>query len=141
MALTADLDETLAQPPEWWQEWASRDGRGRDVIMVADAGDRLVGMTGVHGHKQPKLAHAGDIWGVYVLTDFRSRGLGQSLLGACIAWAKVKGLRSLRLGVETGNNAARRCYERCGFEMCGRDPQVIQWEGKFYDEFLMVLRL
>ena len=37
IALTADLDETVAQPREWSLEWASRDGRGRLAGMLDTA--------------------------------------------------------------------------------------------------------
>lgn len=142
IALTADLDETLSRPAEWWQEWATRStGEGRELIMVADAGDVLAGMAGVRSQKNPKLAHGGDVWGVYVRPDFRRQGLGEALLRGCIDWARAKGLLILRLGVAEGNDTASRCYERCGFQVYGVDPQVIRWQGRLYDEFLMFLRL
>lgn len=143
LAFTADLAEAEERPFEWWSDSAGRStGDGTQVIMLADAGERgLAGMTGVYVPPQPKLAHVGIIWGVYVREPFRGRGLGSSLLRACIDWARGKGLIGLKLGVAATNDDARRCYERCGFTAYGLEPNCVQWEGRLYDEILMALRL
>ena len=98
-------------------------------------------MTGVYTLKQPKLAHAGTVWGVYVRHTYRRRGVGEALLRACIDWARSKGLLILRLGVTVDNHAAIRCYERCGFVHYGTEPLSVFFEGRLYDEALMALRL
>jgi GNAT superfamily N-acetyltransferase len=80
IALTADLAEAEARPPEWWRELVARcGGDGAEVVMIADAGSAgLAGMTGVFKAKQPKLAHAGTVWGVYVREPYRGRGVGEA---------------------------------------------------------------
>ena len=143
LAFTADLAETSARPEEWWIDLISRNGGdGTSVIMVADAGDgHLAGMTGLFTPPQPKLAHAGTIWGVYVRPGFRGRGIGERLLRACIDWARTKNLVTVKLSVVDGNDVARRCYERCGLATYGVEPLAVQWENRFYDEILMAVRL
>ena len=98
-------------------------------------------MTGVFTMEQPKLAHVGMVWGVYVRQAFRGRGVGERLLRACIDWARAQGRVTLKLSVVVGNDAARRCYERVGFTAYGVEPLAVQWDGRLYDEILMVLRL
>ena len=142
LAFTADLAAAEAQPPEHWQERAAAaTGEGSQVVMLAEDGGRLVGMTGVYTESAPKVAHIGNVWGVYVRQSHRGRGVGERLMHAAINWARGKGLLLLKLGVETGNAPAIRCYERCGFAIYGTEPMAIRWEGKFYDEHLMALRL
>ena len=154
LAFTADLAETAARPDEWWRELAAhgRTGVGGGgggggiaapaVVMVIDAGSgQLGGMAGVIAAPQPKLAHAGTVWGVYVRPPLRGRGLAAALVRACAAWAADRSLVTVRLSVAAGNDAARRCYERCGFAVYGVEPLAIQWEGRYYDEALMALRL
>ena len=143
VALTADLAQEEARPAEEWRDLIARSvGEGRDVLVVADAaGHGLVGMAGVYTAKQPKLAHAGTVWGMYVRQPFRGRGVGQALATACVEWARARQLVTLKLWVTDGNAAATRCYERCGFVRHGVEPLAVQWEGLFYDEALMVLRL
>ena len=142
LAFTADLAAAEAQPPEHWQERAAAATcEGSQVVMLAEDGGRLVGMTGVYTESAPKVAHIGHVWGVYVRESHRGRGVGERLMHAAINWARGKRLLMLKLGVEAGNDTARRCYERCGFEIYATDPAAILLDGKLYDEHLMALRL
>src|ERR671912_282388 len=102
-------------------------------IAPADAEGRLVGMAGVFAKSQPKLAHNGIVWGVYVREPFRGRGVGAKLVLACADWARGKGLLMLKLSA-VGDNPSQRCYERCGFAAYGVEPAAVQWEGRVYDE-------
>ena len=141
LAFTADLSESESHPMEWWRDLATRGGGAGELILVADARGGLAGMTGVYLPKQPKLRHSGVIWGVYVRPAFRGRGIGEALIRSTLDWARQRKLATVRLSVVAVNHSARRCYERCGFEVYGVEPMAVQWEGKFYDEFLMVWRL
>ena len=167
LAFTADVGETEAQPPEFWDKRAADStGEGSQLIMLAvaggqasgapgaatggpsagaDDGDKygqmLVGMTGVYTQSAPKIAHIGHVWGVFVRDSHRGRGVGEALMRAAVAWARGKGLLVMKLGVAVGNDPAIRCYERCGFEIYATDPSAILLDGKLYDEHLMSLRL
>jgi GNAT superfamily N-acetyltransferase len=142
VAFTADLPTAEARPAEWWLDLATRGaGDGPAVVHVADVGGRLVGMAGVYVPAEPKLSHAGTVWGVYVGPEARGRGVGASLVRACVAWAARRGLATLRLSATLGDGTPQRCYERCGFTAYGTEPMAVQWEDRFYDETLMVLRL
>jgi len=149
VALTADPGEAEAHPPSWWREMAERNGGdATGVIMLAEtdlagggAALRLAGMAGIWVSTNPKLSHAGTLWGVYVRPSFRGSGVGSRLVMACIDWARAKPLAVVRLGVAVGNDAAIRCYERCGFVPYGIEPLTVRWEGRYYDEVLMALHL
>ena len=144
LAFTADLAEAEARPAEYWDDVAERGGLsaiGPHVIVVAESRGELVGMTGVWTPAQPKLAHSGSIWGVYVREPARGRGIGEAMIHAALDWARECGLVSVRLSVVATNHSAKRCYERCGFTVYGVEPMAVKWEGQFYDEFLMVCRL
>jgi RimJ/RimL family protein N-acetyltransferase len=143
LAFTADLPAIEAWTEVEWRDLAERsDGDGPRVIIVAQAADGvLVGMAGVFTPPQPKLAHIGTVWGVYVREAFRGRGVGEALVRACIDWAQGKGLVGLKLSVVEGNDAAVRCYERCGFVRYGVEPMAVRWDGRMYDEALMARRL
>ena len=142
-AFGADAAEEEARPTQWWQDLARRGtGEANDVIFIAvDSDGRFVGMTGVHGTSKRKEAHRGYVWGVYVRPAARGRRLCDRLLGAAIDWSRGKGLRVLTLGVAVGNEPARRCYNRAGFTVYGRDPMVLHVDGVFYDEWLMAIKL
>jgi RimJ/RimL family protein N-acetyltransferase len=143
LAFTADLAEAEARPIEAWREQAERStGDAAALIVLAEAsGGGLAGMAGVYTPPQPKLAHLGTVWGVYVREAFRGQGAGEALVRACADWARRKGLAGLRLSVVEGNDAALRCYERCGFVRYGVEPIAVNWGGRLYDEVLLALRL
>jgi len=143
LAFTADLAEAEGRTIDAWREQAERSaGDRRDLIVLAEAGGgALAGMAGVYTPPQPKLAHVGTVWGVYVRETFRGCGVGEALVRACVDWARRNGLAGLRLSVVDGNDAALRCYERCGFARYGVEPIAVRWEGRLYDETLLALRL
>ena len=149
VALTADPAEAEARPPGWWREKAERSGGdGTGIIVLAETQSAgaagpgpLAGMAGIWASTNPKLAHAGTLWGVYVRPAFRGAGVGGRLVDACVDWARQKALLVVRLGVTVGNDAAIRCYERRGFVPYGVEPLAVRWEGRIHDELLMALRL
>ena len=46
----------------------------------------------------------------------RGQHIGRALYDAAVAYAKAHGCYNLTLNVWTGNEAARRFYESCGFK-------------------------
>ncbi len=134
----ADYDSTAAESAEAWSQLIAKNALSNSgAVCVAAAQDRLIGMTGlVRGH-WPKTRHAGTLWGVYVNADWRGLRVADALIDECIAWARAQGLTMLKLGVVTTNSSAIRCYTRCGFSAYGTDPQVLYYNGVFYDELLM----
>ena len=146
VSFSADLAEAEARPPEAWRRQAEENGgAGRGVILLAvdgGPGGTLAGMAGVYTPREPKLAHCGVVWGVYVRRPFRRRGVGRGLITACADWARGRGLVGLKLSaVNHDEGAAVRRYERCGFTAYGVEPFAVQWDGRLYDEVLMSLRL
>ncbi len=138
IAFSADYDTTAAQPAETWAERvAAYAADSSGVIAVADAEGRLVGMAGLARGHWPKTRHLGEIWGVYVKPQWRGLHVGEALLEACAAWARVNGIVILKLGVAKVNAPAIRCYTRSGFTVCGEDHMALYVDGAYYDELLM----
>ncbi len=140
-AFGSDYHESLNAPESMWQEriQTSLDNAGR--IFLANTGDELAGMTGVLREKGAKVNHSAFIWGVYVRSAYRSRGLGERLIRAAIEWCGEATLRSVRLTVVTTNLSAIRCYQRCGFIETGVQPEVIRVGETYHDELLMWRRI
>ena len=53
---------------------------------------------------------------MYVLPDFRGKGINKLLLDKLITWAKVRDIQEVRLDVYHDNLAALRAYEKAGFK-------------------------
>ena len=66
------------------------------------------------------IADEGDIGNVAVAPDSRRRGIGAALLKALFAESERRGAAVLQLEVRESNLAARRLYEKNGFEIVGK---------------------
>jgi ribosomal protein S18 acetylase RimI-like enzyme len=105
-------------------------------------GEKLIGMAGVLRATRVKIHHKAHIWGMYVSRHARGKGVGRALLEAAIDQARAwPGVDQLHLGVTDAAVEARRLYEAAGFRIWGREPRALQWEGRFVDEFHLVLDL
>ena len=85
------------------------------VILVAEEGKTLLGYVWVRF-----VLDEGDIGNVAVARNFRRRGIGAALLKALFAESERRGAVVLQLEVRESNLAARRLYEKNGFETVGK---------------------
>jgi ribosomal protein S18 acetylase RimI-like enzyme len=135
-ALTADVEGQarssgptvqLSDRPtrEWFEAWYAVHGGhgdrqtewdrfGRVTLPSAYAaaldGDEVIAA----GRAVADTGWAGVI-GLATLPAARRRGAGRNMLASLAGWAGGQGADHLYLQVETGNDAARRLYERTGF--------------------------
>src|SRR5688572_15457979 len=58
----------------------------RELLLVAEVEGRIVGNIDFHIAKRRRLAHSGE-FGMSVQPGWRSRGIGNVLLGSLIEWA------------------------------------------------------
>lgn len=124
----AVVRERLAQP-----EWA---------IIGGFRGETLVAAAGVRREQFPKAAHLCSVWGVWVAPEARGHGLGEAIMRKVIETARLwSGVRAICLSSGAGQTAAIRLYEKVGFVAWGVEPEVLQYEGKYYDEVYLRLQL
>ncbi len=137
-AFAADVELTKARGVEAWAHQIKSDLRDASgVIIVAQKGVELIGMSGVSRGHWPKTRHSAIVWGVYVNAAWRGLRIADAMLEESIGWASEHGIVVLKLGVTTTNTAAIHCYERCGFTVYGREPKSSLLDGKYFDEYLM----
>ena len=104
--------------------------------------NRLVGMVGFYRESALKLRHKGHIVSMYVLPEYRSRGLARALLIEAIDRARrLPDLKQLLLGVVVTQTTAKRLYESLGFTVYGREPRAVRIGHEYFDEELMLLKL
>ena len=109
VALETELFADDAWTVETW--WAELAGRPRRAYLLLD------GEGGVEGYAG--LDHGGDVADVMtvaVVPAHRGRGLGDLLLEELLRLAADGGADAVMLEVRADNVAARRLYERHGFE-------------------------
>jgi len=102
----------------------------------------LVGMAGLFRDRHRKAAHRVHVWGMYVTPSHRGRGLGEALLRATLDHARaLPGVEQVHLTVSSAAPAARRLYERCGFEPWGTEPDALRHGGESVSDCHMMLAL
>ena len=135
LAFGADYETDRKHPPEYWQEMLREDEHS--ITFVAEHDQTLIGMTGVTCRPLPKTMHSGKIIGVFIHPEWRGLRIAESLIDACIGWARSKDMVIVKLGVNAENTSAVRCYERCGFTIYGTEPMGTFYNGEYYDGYLM----
>jgi [ribosomal protein S18]-alanine N-acetyltransferase len=108
-ALEVELFADDAWPaPTWWAELA---GRPRRAYLAVEGDAGLEGYAGLD-----RGGEVADVMTVAVVPAQRGRGLGDLLVGELLRLAAEDGAGSVMLEVRADNAAARRIYERHGFE-------------------------
>lgn len=87
------------------------------VVLVATASGRLLGSAVVFFRRH---SHAARLYSLATAPEARGRGVAAALLAAVERLACGRRCRTLRLEVRTNNAAARRLYERGGYQRRGQ---------------------
>jgi ribosomal protein S18 acetylase RimI-like enzyme len=89
-----------------------------------------------------KERHKGRIYGVYVSSAQRGKGIGRALLFTLLEKAKQdSSLEQILLAVASTQSAAKRLYRECGFETFGTEPNALKIGSNYVDEDHMILRI
>ena len=127
------------------EKFAERIQYTKDQVTLGcfDDSNSLVGIVNFARESRLKTAHKGNIYGMYIDPQFRGRGLGKSLLLALIerATRECVGLEQIHLTVVSNNESAKRLYISLGFETYGVEPNALKFDGHYFDEDLMILRV
>ena len=139
-SFSMDYERASQQSIKYWEDTLAMNDH-ESAIFFAEHESHLIGMTGIARGRSPKTRHGADIWGVYVMPQWRGLRVADEMIGSCKDWAQAHGIVILRLAVIATKTSAIRCYERCGFVKYGTEPRSLCFEGKYYDEYLMSLSL
>jgi ribosomal protein S18 acetylase RimI-like enzyme len=103
---------------------------------------KLIGMATFIRETGVKERHKGHIYGVYVASAHRRKGVARGLLAELLERARRdSSLEQILLAVATGQGAAKQLYMRLGFETYGTEPHALKVGSSYVDEDHMVLRL
>lgn len=83
-----------------------------DNIIVAKDGDRVVGFIG-YGDRGEEAPNTGEIFALYVLSEYYGKGTGLQLMEAGLD--QLKEYPQVCLWVLKDNKRAIRFYQKCGF--------------------------
>jgi putative acetyltransferase len=106
-------------------------------VLLACAGDEVVGQLGLYAGSNPRRRHVGEI-GMGVRDDWQGRGVGTALLAAAIDLAdQWLQLRRLELQVYADNAAGIALYTRHGFVEEGRHRDFAFRDGAYVDALFL----
>lgn len=114
----------------WWSELAGRPRR--DYVVAVTSDGAIAGYAGLD-----VSGDVADVMTIATAPDHQGRGTGRALLDELVRRAAGRGVEALLLEVRADNGAARRLYDRAGFE-------VISVRRRYYqpgDVDALVMRL
>jgi len=135
LAHLADLEQELFADDAWSEAtwWSELAGRPRRDYVVATAPDgTIAGYAGLD-----VAGDVADVMTIATVPGHQRRGTGRVLLAELVRRATVHGVEAVLLEVRADNDAARRLYDRAGFE-------VISVRRRYYqpgDVDALVMRL
>ena len=119
-----------------------RNTAGGNFTLGAFVNGDLVGTATFARDTGLKERHKGRIYGVYVTSSQRRKGIGRALLLSLLEKARQdSSLEQILLAVATNQNSAKQLYRECGFETYGTEPNALKVAARYIDEDYMILRI
>jgi GNAT superfamily N-acetyltransferase len=81
--------------------------------LVADTDDEIAGYAIIGPARRDRTPPSGEIYALYVETDWREQGIGRALIEAAFDRFRERGLAQAVIWCLEGNFAARGFYGRC----------------------------
>lgn len=107
-------DEQVLSDERWQQRVdGGAPGEHRVLFVAVDDHGDWVGMVGTYSPADPGADV--ELISMWVAPAGRGRGTGKLLVQFVLSWARDRELATVGLWVTSGNDSARRLYERCGF--------------------------
>ncbi len=123
-------DEVPLSEAEW-------ERRAENTLFAFSDG-KPVGMIAVVTSTRQKTKHVADIFGVYVRSSERRKGIGKILLESALKEiAKNPDVEKIKLTVNPEQRAALELYRKAGFREVGRLRRELKVGGRYYDELMM----
>ena len=92
-----------------------------DNILVAKDADRVIGFVG-YGDRGKEAPETGEVFALYVLSEFYGKGVAQQLMKAALK--QLKNYSQICLWVLKENKRAIRFYQKCGFVPDGEELNI-----------------
>lgn len=116
LAALNEIAMGYAYPPEKTAgKLASLLADGRNKILVAELGGKLVGYLHLVDYDVLYADHMKNIMGIAVDPACRRKGIGAKLLAAGEAWARAQGAEGIRLNSGESRTVAHAFYRSQGY--------------------------
>jgi ribosomal protein S18 acetylase RimI-like enzyme len=116
-------------------EWRRRTA---NAIFAISDNDRIVGTLTYIFNERVKTKHIAQIFGVYVVPDFRGQGVGRMMLEKAVELIREnRNAAKVRLTVNAKQVVAVTLYKSMGFAVVGELKKELRIGEEFYDELIM----
>ncbi|MES2023401.1 MAG: GNAT family N-acetyltransferase [Patescibacteria group bacterium] len=124
------------------EDWMKNlgDNSPQPMFFIESNGE-LVGMIRVAINSGEKVKHNAFIYSFFVKPEMRGMGAGKALLEQAISFLKEHNVKNVYLNVTVTQENAIRLYKKWGFKVIGKYKNILNYEGKYYDEDIMCLSL
>ena len=125
---------------KWFENTLKGIREGNIAMVMAEADNHVVGWCDVRrlAPKTP-VDHRG-VLGICVKKEFRGKGIGEALMKGILEKCRGK-FEVVELTVLSGNQKAIKLYEKFGFQKYGVQLGAVKRAEKYFDEYLMDLKL
>lgn len=134
-----ELDSTVADEAKWIRELRQNPN---SLLLLALHDGAVIGNLDLTGSEEEYEDQSGLIT-MGLLQEYQNKGLGSILLREAVAWARQNHkLQVLCLQVERANKSAVRLYQKAGFRVEGKQPDIAPEDQVDYSEsIIMTLNL
>jgi ribosomal protein S18 acetylase RimI-like enzyme len=136
-AFTSSPEERAAEPDAWWVNRVSNPA-GLTVAFGAFEMRELTGVVTLEYSARTKTKHKALVVGMYVMPDWRGKGVARALMNTAIDHAAARGgITVVQLHVTHGNAPATALYESLGFRAYGIEPMAVLTPGGYRSKIHM----
>ncbi len=134
-AFAASYADELAFADDIWLARAqSAERRADNMTLYAQLAGELVGMAGANWSHREKIRHVAHVYGVYVRSAQRGKGIGGALMQSLLdELARLPQIEKVSLQVNSESQAALALYRKLGFVKVGTAARELQVGGRYYD--------
>lgn len=93
-----------------------------DNIIVAKDGARVVGFAGYGKYRNDELQNTGEVFAIYVLTEYHGQGVGYQLMQEALK--QLVPYSQIAVWVLKDNKKAISFYKKCGYHFDGREETI-----------------
>ncbi|WP_162056084.1 GNAT family N-acetyltransferase [Pontibacter pamirensis] len=134
-----ELENTVADEEKWIRELRQNPN---SLLLLALHKGQVIGNLDLTGSGEEYEDQSGLIT-MGILQEYQNKGLGSIMLREALAWARQNHqLQVLCLQVKRANKSAVRLYQKAGFQVEGKQPDLAPEEQVDYSEsIIMTLNL
>lgn len=138
LSVVKNPEEMKAIKENSWQSMLKKAFEEKQMFLYfAQIDNKIVGVSGAMIDEFAKMRHRALVISMYVLPEYRNKGIAKELLQTLFNKLAEKGVQQVRLFVETQNEQAIGLYTSLGFKTVATCEKYFNVDGVYYDQLMM----